>query len=168
VSDTQSGATEGAVNLLIQVGSIVLAIWLIALAVVLSLLRPEGTINAVGDGMNVVNSLFTGLALAAVSVSIHFQRVDYRATLQEMKGSGNTARAQARIDVLRARMDVQRSILEMSAGELRASDSATSSTVAERLAAESRRAQGHEQVSTTLANLNCLEKELIECLGEMK
>ena len=68
---------------------------------------PVMSANEAGDAMNSLTCLFTGLALAAVAVSIYFQGADYRATLKEMqegqtlqKEQGKTQAEQLYVDRL--------------------------------------------------------------------
>lgn len=109
-------------NLLISAFVVTVGLWLgafLGLYVVAGLFFVPAPMSAVeamalfGDAMGTLNVLFSGLALAAVAVSIWFQREDIQHQLNEMARSHQEARQQTeaaneQVDVLKSqRRDAQ-------------------------------------------------------------
>lgn len=95
------------------VGALWLLTW-IAIGLIWDELKPSG----VGDSINVLTSLFTGLALAAVAVSIHFQRRDLKATLDEMEAGRELQEGRAETQVKQLHIDRLNGLLSSAAAEV--------------------------------------------------
>lgn len=86
MSEQEEEGNDGAEATLIKAGAAVVLAWLGFYAAGLWL---WGTMepNEIEDAFNILTSLFTGLALAAVAVSIHFQREDLKSARKDMRES---------------------------------------------------------------------------------
>ena len=121
MSKNEDELNDGAEATLIKAGAVVVLAWVGFYATgvwVWGALKP----NEIGDAFNILTSLFTGLALAAVAVSIYFQREDLKSVRKDMRESRSLLVVQAEAQDRQATTDALSSLASILTAQVDAAE----------------------------------------------